>query len=522
MELSSSFNKKSIDSTLILIGFCFIIVSGYFTWSTSYVHDLSEPIMGRITTCSGGCKHKSPSDYFWLSGQTGMPVVNKSLVYAPINTKTVIQLISGNKLTLYPNTIVQINISAERASIDIISGKIEFKKVTKSEGREQITINGAPISNGMMVSPEPFVEEISAEPERLKAIAQDRIFLKNKEASTKIDIENGFPPFELEIEDSENFKKIKSNSNTLNYSFQESGIFTLKIKDSNGDVVRKLVQVEDLNPPHITTPQDGDYIFQRNFKIEGDIESDSEILLTKSGEEFFKGNITNMPRELPIGKYELIARKSIESQFSNWSKPVAFTIVETVQPIILTNEKIFINQANLKWKRAIPVIHTLIIKIKDTGEELRYVVPDEEFQFHPDISGKYYWTVFPSYRQGITEKPIYREFSLLNLNTIRTTPRPNEKFLSEETQESVLFEWTENITESIESFLEISSDYFSKEIDIKNLDQLELDLKTNKTYRWRMSFEVNNKKYSTDYFNFSLTVPQPAPPIKVEEIIIKD
>lgn len=522
MEIPSSFSKKSIDLTLVTLGLALIIVSGYFTWSTSYVHEISESVLGRIITCNGGCKYKTPSDYFWLNGQSDMPVVNKSLIFAPINSKTIIELSSGNKLTLYPNTIIQIKSMANNASIDIISGKMEYKRVNKNEKNDIITINGVKAEMVEMVTPEPFVQVVSALPERLEATAIETVYLRDKPISTEIEIKNGNPPFELHVEDFKEFGIVKTNKKQTNYTFNKPGIYNLRISDSNGNSTTKLIQVQDLSAPQITYPSDGDYVYQENFKIRGTFSEMSEILITSSGNTFFRGPIANCPKVLPEGKYELKIRNSIENQFTEWSSPVSFMAVKSIQPKILSQEELYFNKAFLKWKRTIPVVHKLVLRNEDTGEEIYLNIPEEEFIFYPQESGHYSWSIFPLISMNTNEVPQFKNFTYINLKTVQHFPTSNSKVSSDNITENVSFSWFDLSNDQIITVLEIVSEDFSKQIDVTNLYNLDVELKTNQVYRWRLVFKFKDQKATSEFRTFSLIVPQPLSPIRVEEIIIKD
>jgi len=107
-ELINSFKLRKIDVSLHLLGLMLIIVSGYSIWSTSYDQKEGGVSFGKITTCQGSCKFRTPVDYFWLDARGEQSVVDKSMVFTPGQSKASILLNSGSRLTLYPNSLVQI------------------------------------------------------------------------------------------------------------------------------------------------------------------------------------------------------------------------------------------------------------------------------------------------------------------------------------------------------------------------------------------------------------------------------
>lgn len=98
--LTAPFTKKTVDLSLIMFGVTLIIVSGYSIWSTSYTRQSTSLPSGKILKCRGGCKYKSPDDYFWLDGQNELDVLDKSMVFTPSNSTASIVLKSGTKITL--------------------------------------------------------------------------------------------------------------------------------------------------------------------------------------------------------------------------------------------------------------------------------------------------------------------------------------------------------------------------------------------------------------------------------------
>jgi hypothetical protein len=125
-EFSAPQTKRTVDLFLISFGFLLMIVSGYSIWSTSYSHHPTILPAGKIVKCQGGCKYKSPDDYFWVNAYNNLSVLNKSMVYTPSQSSARIVLNSGTTLTLYPNSLVQIIIDKKGSTIDFMEGKINF------------------------------------------------------------------------------------------------------------------------------------------------------------------------------------------------------------------------------------------------------------------------------------------------------------------------------------------------------------------------------------------------------------
>ncbi len=527
-ELTAPFTKKTVDLSLIIFGATLIIVSGYSIWSTSYRRKMTTLPTGKILKCIGGCKYKSPDDYFWLDGQNELDVLDKSMVFTPNHSTASIVLKSGTKLTLYPNSLVQITNGSKGSSIDIIEGKINFEKISPSSF-EKITVKGKEIpvpvpTPEAAMSSEEILTEISVEPELLEVKAPAMISLRTSPAVVNLEILNGTPPFKVYIEDNEEKSKFVTSSSSVAYKIKDPGIYNLKIEDSLGSSVKKLLTVEDLSVPEIESPKNGDILYTKSFRPNGKYNlEETELELKLNQAVVFRGLQSSIPRNLIPGFYTLSARRKNNTDYGDWSVPVNFQLVETKRPVLENfDESIYFNQVTLRWKRALAGVHLLIIKNEKNEEVIRIPSNEEQFVFTHKKMGKFSWTVTPMNENQLDEKNEWRGFHLIDTTQLLKEPFDKQRIISESLEEKVTFRWAEFYQRNLEVKLELKDEKNKKIFDVSGESYLELELKNVKNYKWKLILKKDSETIYTPEFTFNLDAPPPVRPISSEEIILKD
>jgi hypothetical protein len=519
-ELINSFKLRKIDFSLHLLGLMFIIVSGYSIWSTSYEQKEAGLSLGKITTCQGSCKFRTPVDYFWLDARGEQSVVDKSIVFTPGQSKASILLNSGSRLTLYPNSLVQITTNQKGASIDIIEGKVNFEKNANSNVTEKLSIKGKEI---YFIVNESSGPEISVTPELLVVEIPEKVLLKDLEASIKISIKNGKPPFQLKIEDQFNVEELTSKSNDITIKLSRAGITGVKILDAAGQISTKMIQVDDLRLPSISFPKNGDIVYTKNFLPFGKFDTDfTEFRIRSGDQDVYLGNHSQIPRNLKNSQYSLSARVKRGENFSDWTQPVTFLIVQSMLPQVETVEKqVFFNRASLNWKKSIPAIHKLLIRDSSGKENINLTTNVESYHFETPQSGRYSWLVEPLFNDS-KEKGVWQNFYFVNPQSFLIGPENRKVFVSDELTQKVEFIWNKIPSDVSNLSLEIRAKEFKKVIDVTGLNQYELDLPVLKNYRWKILFNHSNMISETPELSFKIDAPPPLDSIRSEEILIKD
>jgi hypothetical protein len=523
-EVSAQITKKSVDISLVGIGLMLIIVSGYSIWSTPYLLKTSFLPSGKILQCIGACKYKSPDDYFWLDATTDLAVVDKSMVFTPNNSTATILLSSGSKLTLYPNSLVKITTSKKGSTIDIIEGKINFDKLLSPSVTEKITIKGKELEVAPVNEESPTMTEISAEPELLEVKTPEVLFYRNAAAIAELLIQNGKGPFKIYLDGQQATSLVTTSQSEFSYKIHSPGVYNLKIEDSTGSFVTKLLNVVDLSIPEIKAPLNGDFVYLKTFKPSGDFDpNETEFKLSKDNNEVFLGKIQNLPKDLKVGAYELKARRFKLSQVGEWSRPISFTLVDSKRPFIETkNHSIFFDQATLRWKRRLPVLHLLTIKNENTLEEVKFNLVDEQFEFSPRESGQYVWSLRPILETNAEEKIDVGQFSVIMTSHLLQSPQDKEHFISSSLEEEVTLSWASFPSEDVSVSLEIRDQKNKKVYDVTMKDSLTLELNTLQNYRWKLVLKTDSGTASTPTYSFVIDAPPTSAPIKAEDIIFKD
>jgi hypothetical protein len=519
-ELVNSFKIRKFDLSLHVLGVSLLIVSIYTIWSTSYEIKDSSLSFGKITTCKGSCKYRTPDDYFWLDARANQSVVDKSLVFTPGQSKATVLLNSGSKLTLYPNSLVQITHTQKGTTIDIIEGKINFEKSRNSNGFEKLTIKGQDLKlePGLLNS-----SEIAAVPELLNVSTPEVLLLVDSEVNLDVNINNGLPPFELTLEEQGEEKNLSVKTHFASFKLKKPGLYSLKIKDFAGEISTKFISVEDLRVPTITSPREGDIVYAKKFQLLGSFDADfTEIKLTSNGREVFFGDFNRMPDILENGKTSIQARIKRGGKYSEWSQLLNFDVVQTVLPqFVGESGEVFISNANLKWRKALPVIHKLIIRESSGREVVSLTTNSETHVFPADKSGLYQWTVEPLFNET-NERPVWHNFTLINPIEFLISPSDKSIIVSEEIEENVNFSWIDISKSQLNLFLEIRGKEFKKRFNVSQFKNYNLDLPVLKNYKWKIVVDHKGKEIETPEFSFYLDAPPPSEAIKSNEILIKD
>jgi hypothetical protein len=442
------------------------------------------------------------------------------MVFTPGQSKASILLNSGSRLTLYPNSLVQINSNQKGASIDIIEGKVNFEKSVNSNVTEKLSIKGKEIN---FLPNETLGSELSVTPELLVVEIPEKVVLKDFEAAIKIIIKNGKPPFKLKIEDQFNADELTSAMNDITIKLSRPGITGVKIVDADGQESSKMIQVDDLRLPSISFPKNGDVVYAKNFLPLGQFDSDFTEFRIKSGDQdVYIGNLSQMPKNLKNSEYSLSARVKRGEQFSDWTPPVNFLIVQTILPQVENDEKlVFFNKAAINWKKSIPAIHKLLIR-ESSGKDLVNVTTNvENYHFETHHSGPYSWLIEPLFNDT-KEKGVWRNFYFINPQSFLIGPEDKKVFVSEELTQKVEFAWTKVPSNVLSLSLEIRAKEFKKVIDVTGLNQYDLDLPVLKNYRWKILFNHSKMVSETPELSFKIDAPPPLDSIRIEEIVIKD
>ncbi len=519
-ELINSFKLRKIDVSLHLLGLMLIIVSGYSIWSTSYEQKEAGLSLGKITTCQGSCKFRTPVDYFWLDARGEQSVVDKSMVFTPGQSKSSILLNSGSRLTLYPNSLVQITSNQKGASIDIIEGKVNFEKSVNSNVTEKLSIKGKEINFFPDLS---LGADFSVTPELLVVEIPEKVLLKDIETAVKISIKNGKPPFQLKIEDQFNAEELTSTMNDIIINLSHPGLTGVKIVDADGQTSSKMIQVEDLRLPWISFPKNGDVVYAKNFVPLGTFDPDFTEFQIKSGDQdVYFGDLGQFPKNLRSSEYSLSARVKRGEQFSDWTHPVNFSIVQTMLPQFENDDKlVFFNKALLKWKKSIPAIHKLLIRESTGKDVVNLTTSVDSYQFETQQSGLFSWLIEPLFNDS-KEKGVWRNFYFINPQRFLIGPEDRKIFVSDELTQKVEFAWTKLPSDVSNLSLEIRAKEFKKVIDVTGLNQYELDLPVLKNYRWKILFNHSKMVSETPELSFKIDAPPPLDSIRSEEIVIKD
>jgi hypothetical protein len=510
--------KRKADALLIFTGLLLVIVSVYFVWSMSYVSKTSFLPSGKITQCEGICKYKGADDFFWLNAAADLSVFDKSLVYTPNSSTASVQLNSGSKLILYPNSLVQITNTKKGVVIDIIEGKINFEKVGKSTG-ERVLLKGKELDLAQFVEGSPL--ELTAIPELLKVSIPQMVYFRNTPAKVKVDILNGSGPFTVYLEGWENESKIKSDANSFLFEVRQPGIYNLKILDSKEQVSTKFLTVVDLSVPQVVSPTEGDIIYSKSFmpNINSDM-NETEVSLVRQQKEVFRGKLNRMPESLMPGEYQLTARRVKQSEFGEWSPAVSFQLVDSKRPILDTkNQGIFFDQVDLRWKKKLPVLHLLRIKNSNNSDDVKITTQSDSFSFTPQLTGKYSWSLTPLL-EGDEEKTEERDFTVIKLSQIQKSPEENEQIVSESMREQITFSWDNFLIEKLPMFLEVSDQGKKWSFEVTGKTYLKLSLDTLEKYKWKLI--IGSDSLSTPKKAFEISAPAPMPAISGEELIFKD
>jgi hypothetical protein len=519
-ELVNSFKIRKFDLSLHVLGVTLLIVSIYTIWSTSYEIKDTSLSFGKISTCKGSCKYRTPDDYFWLDARANQSVVDKSLVFTPGQSKATVLLNSGSKLTLYPNSLVQITNTQKGATIDIIEGKVNFEKSRNSQGFEKLTIKGQDVK----LEPGQFNSgEIAALPELLNVSSPESIFLVDSEVNLDVKINNGLPPFELTLEDQGDEQNLISKTHQASFKLKKPGLYSLKIKDSAGEISTKLISVEDLRVPIITSPSEGDIVYAKKFQLLGTFDADfTEVRIISNGKEVFLGDFSRMPDSLENGDTSIQARIKRGERYSDWSKALNFQVVQTILPQFSGESgEVFISTANLKWRKTLPVIHKLIIRESNGRDVVTLTTNSDAHLFQAEKSGLYQWAVDPLFNES-NEKPVWQNFTFINPKEFLISPFDKAIIVSEEVEENVNFSWIDISQSQLKFFLEIKGKEFKKRVNVSQFKNYNLDLPVLKNYKWKIVFDHKGKEIETPESSFYLDAPPPVEAIKSNEILIKD
>jgi len=517
-ELVNTFKLRKIDFSLHILGMSLLIVSIYSIWSTSYNIKDSGLSFGKISSCQGSCKYRTPEDYFWLDARGNQAVVDKSLVFTPGQSMASVLLNSGSRLTLYPNSLVQITSTKKGASIDIIEGKVNFEKNANSNSVEKLSVKGKEVD----VDQTP-IAELSAIPESLKVSAPDSLMLSQSSVDLNLNIANGKSPFQITIEDEGEEKTIVSEKNNLLVKLSKSGIYSLKIKDAAGEIASRFVTVEDMRVPVITSPRNGDIVYSKNFQPLGSFDSENTEFKIISGEsDVYLGSLNQLPKNLADKEYTLSARIKRGQNVSEWSPPIQFQVVQTKLPkLIQSNDTLFFTKASLSWKRTIPALHRIVIRPQNDLEILNITTNSDSYTFSSKNSGKFQWMVEPLFIDA-NEKSSWQTFQLVNPEEFLLGPEDESVLLSEDLDKNVAFRWKGISSNDLKLQLEIKGKDFRKKIDVTGLNDYELTLPVLRNYKWKMVFLYRDQTYETPEVSFTVDAPPPVEPIKNNEIIIKD
>lgn len=520
-EFSAPLTKRSVDPFLIALGLLLMIVSGYSIWSTSYKLQTSILASGKIVTCHGGCKYKSPDDYFWLGAYNNLPVMDKSMVFTPSQSTATIILNSGTKLTLYPNSLVRITSNKKGSTIDIIEGKINFDKIIQSTN-DKIMLKGKEME--MPTSNEKAVAEISAEPELLEIKAPEMVFLRGSSILVPVEIQKGKGPFRAHLEGVEKEEESASHRTEFSHPVHKPGIYTLKVTGDSGVFATKLLNVIDLRLPELIVPKSGDHLYSKSFRPQGEFDPEqTEFSLTRENNTVFKGLMKSLPTDLPPGNYQISARKASGNVFGDWSSPVSFYLVTSKIPQIdISNGAVFFEKVRLRWKKIMPVPHILTIRNIITKEELKVTLVEESFDYVPKLSGKFSWSVGPLLIDGFNEKVESLAFTFIDLSTFLIEPSDRKQFLTSDLKESIEFKWLPIEDANLSLSLELKNEKRKSYYTVTGEDSFLVELPNVKDYKWRLVFKTIDGEFSTPERSFQIEPPPPAAPIREDEIIFKE
>ena len=512
--------KRKADALLIVTGLIFIIVSVYSVWSMSYISKTSFLPSGKITRCAGICKYKSADDFFWLNAAADLSVFDKSLVYTPDNSTASVLLNSGAKLTLYPNSLVQIKTSKEGARIDIIEGKINFERSAKNKG-ERVSLRGKELDLGQFVDATPL--ELNAVPELLKVTAPEFAYLRSTTAKVNIAVLNGSGPFIAHLEGREKDSEIRSQVSSFLFEIRDPGVYNLIIRDSKGQVSTKLLNIVDLSAPQIISPAEGDIVYSKSFMPNSNSDvSETEVSLMRQDEEVFRGQLHKIPQSLKVGHYRISARRVSQSEFGEWSQTTSFQLVDSKRPTLATKDKgVFFDNVNLHWKKKLPVLHLLTIKNGDGTDGVNIMTQDESFSFTPHSTGKYRWSLKPL-TEGQEEKIEERHFTIIKMASILKSPEDNEQIISESMREQITFTWDNFLIENVPMSLEVINHDKKWNFEVTGKKKLKLSLDTLEKYKWKLILNSDSDPVSTPKKSFGIAAPAPLPAISGEELIFKD
>lgn len=520
-EFSAPLTKRSVDPYLIALGLLLMIVSGYSIWSTSYKVQKSILATGKIVTCHGGCKYKSPDDYFWLGAYNNLPVMDKSMVFTPSMSSATIILNSGTKLTLYPNSLVRITSNKKGSTVDIIEGKINFDKIIPNTN-DKIMLKGKEME--LSKSNEKAVAEISAEPELLEIKAPEIVLLRGSSVLVPIEIQKGNGPFRAHLEGVDTEEESASDRAMFSHQVQKPGIFTLKVTGDSGVFATKLLNVVDLRVPELIVPKIGDHLYSKSFRPQGEFDPhQTEFSLTRENNIVFKGLIQSFPIDLPVGNYQISARKFSGKALGDWSLPVSFNLVTTKKPQIdISNGTVFFDKVRLRWKKTLPVPHNLTIINMITKEELKLTLVEDFFDYVPKLSGKYSWSVGPLLIDGLNEKVEPLAFTFIDLSTYLIEPGDRKQFLSSDLKENIEFKWLPIADANLSLSLELRNEKRKSNYTVTGKDSFLVELPNVSDYKWRLVFKTIDGQVSTPERSFKIEPPPPAAPIREDEIIFKE
>ena len=520
-EFSAPLSKRTVDPYLIAFGLLLMIVSGYSIWSTSYSLNPTILSAGKIVRCQGGCKYKSPDDYFWMNAHNNLSVLNKSMVYTSAQSSASIVLHSGTTLTLYPNSLVQIIIDKKGSTIDIMEGKINFDRVAPN-GSDHIRLKGKELL--LPKSVDDGLAEISVAPEFLVMTTPEIVFLRGSNTFVPVTIKNGVGPFLTHLEGDGDDKGTISDESIFSHKVKNPGIYTIKVEDSKGSFATKLVNIIDLRVPELKTPLSGEFLYSRSFSPTGQFDPlKTEFSLSRENAVVFKGPILAMPKDLAPGNYQISARKIFDNESGEWSSPISFKLVNSKRPQIDgLNSSLFFDKVHLAWKKILPVVHMLTINNLKTSEQVKFALTEESFDYFPKQSGEYSWSVSPVVLDGFDEKTEQQMFTFIDLATFLIEPKDKVLFTSSELKEEVSFKWSLLSDKDLSMVLELKTGKNKDSHSVSGKDSLQLELPNLKDYQWRLVFKANDKIFMTPEKSFKIEPPPPVAPIREDEIIFKD
>lgn len=497
------------DAGLILVGILLIIISIYHTWSTVFITNQILFQSGRLLKCSGDCKYKGPDNFLWTDAFKNKSLDDNSFIYTQQETIAKIDLLSGNKLTLLPSTIVRIITNGpNKNQIEVIKGKIKYTKVN---GQSDVII-----ADEGTIETSQSTEEFSSGQLNFDIQNEKLIALRQEDVSLKLKIVGGAPPYSISTKG----KVLQVDAQKPEYilRYTTPGIDYITITDRNGTKSESFVEIMDLQKPQILFPKNFQSLKVKNFYLGTNLKAASPVVAELVNDKFKDVlPLSSVEENLAMGMNRIRIHNRYEDMTSEWSEWVEFRIVEANYIEVITpNNQWHLKSIYLSW--ANPNQETLYLTIWD---HLKKIVVKKSIQDHFykfEGKGKFSWTIDSKPNLASSSKSM--NFELLSEYYLNLMPQDKTEMAWKSSNSFIELNWQrEKISEPFPEFLIIESrGKLLEKISVKNKNSYVLKIAPGVQYSWRLQFIKNKISYDTTPHMFQMGLPPKLNPIKANEI----